>query len=64
MTHRTWPAQPLIDATGLTLRGTARRLGIDPALLCRPLSDRQADHYACRLGLHPVTVWGDDWWNR
>lgn len=61
MTRRTWPAEPLVAATGLTLRGAARRLGIDPALLCRPLSDRQADAYACRLGLHPITVWGEDW---
>jgi hypothetical protein len=22
----------------------------------------QADVYACRIGLHPSAVWGDQWW--
>lgn len=46
----------------MTLRALARRLGVDPAQLCRPLSDRQADEWACRIGLHPVFVWGTRWW--
>lgn len=63
MTRRTWPAEPLVAATGLTLRGAARRLGIDPALLTRPLTTNQADKYATKLGYHPITIWGDDWLN-
>lgn len=53
---------PLIDASGGELRGLARRLGIDPAVLCRPLTPWQADRYAHAIGKHPLDVWGDDWW--
>jgi hypothetical protein len=53
----------LVAATDLdSLRTVARRLDIDPALLCRPLSANQADRYATRLGLHPGEVWGPAWW--
>ena len=45
----------------MSLRAVARRLGVDPAMLCRPLSSTQADRYATRLGLHPGEVWGADW---
>ena len=24
--------------------------------------ERRADEFACRLGMHPAEVWGDDWW--
>lgn len=46
-----------------TLRSVARRLGVDPALLCRPLSSRQADRYATALGAHPGEIW-PSWWAR
>lgn len=59
---RTWDPAELVAAAGVPLRAVARRLRIDPALLCRPLSDKQADRYACRLGLHPTAVWGLRWW--
>lgn len=53
----------LVEAAGDgSLRSTARRLGIDPALLCRPLTTGQADRYATALGLHPGDVWGSAWW--
>ncbi len=26
------------------------------------LSERTADHVACRLGFHPASIW-PDWWN-
>lgn len=59
----TFDPAALIDATaGDSLRSVARRLGIDPALLCRPLSASQADRYATRLGLNPAEVWGAAWW--
>lgn len=45
-----------------SLRTVARRLGIDPAVLCRPLSANQADRCATKLGLHPGEVWGAAWW--
>jgi hypothetical protein len=45
----------------LSLRQVARKLNLDPAMLCRPLSSRQADRYATLLGVHPVEVWGNDW---
>jgi lambda repressor-like predicted transcriptional regulator len=44
-----------------TLRSVARRLQIDPAVLCRPLSAAQADRYATALGAHPGEVWVE-WW--
>lgn len=40
-----------------TLRSVARRLQIDPAVLCRPLTMTQADRYATKLGAHPGEVW-------
>jgi transposase-like protein len=46
-----------------SLRSVARRLGVDPAMLCRPWSERQADRYATALDLHPGEVWGDQWWH-
>ena len=59
----TFDPAALIEATaGDSLRSVARRLGIDPALLCRPLSANQADRYATKLGLNPAEVWGTAWW--
>lgn len=53
----------LIEAAGYdSLRSVARQLGIDAAVLCRPLSANQADRYATKLGLHPGDVWGLAWW--
>ena len=23
----------------------------------------QADRFACRIGLHPANIWGDQWWD-
>lgn len=46
-----------------TLRSIARRLEVDPAMLCRPWSERQADRYATLAGLHPGEVWGDLYWH-
>jgi len=57
----TFDPQSLIVATGGTLRQTARMLNLDPANLCRPLSSRQADSYATRLGYHPEEIWGAAW---
>ena len=45
----------------MSKRAVARSLGVDPAVLCRPLSATQADRYATKLGLHPVEVWGVAW---
>ena len=59
----TYPPEALIAVLDPEpLRSIARRLGVDPAVLCRPLTDRQADRFACKLGLHPGSVWGADWW--
>lgn len=57
-----FPPQRLVewydDRTGhATLRSVARRLNVDPAVLCRPLSAAQADRYATALGAHPGEVW-------
>jgi hypothetical protein len=55
------PARLVEAMEPLSLRAVARRLQVDPAMLCRPLSAIQADRYATRLGLHPSEVWGVDW---
>jgi hypothetical protein len=56
------PARLIEAMEPLSLRAVARRLQVDPAMLCRPLSATQADRYATRLGLHPGEVWGVDWY--
>jgi hypothetical protein len=67
MPDRTFPRDPLLrvmradglapSAHGLSVSGTTwRRWGI------QGLSEAEADHYACRLGRHPVEVWGLDWY--
>lgn len=58
----TYDPQALIAILDEPLRSVARRLDVDPAILCRPLTSRQADRFACKLGLHPGIVWGADWW--
>lgn len=59
---RQWDPAPLVAAAGDDAATVARRLGVTPAVLCRPLSDRQADRYAVALGLLPWMVWGTRWW--
>lgn len=53
----TFDPAPLVDAAGASLRTVAARLGVDPAVLCRPLSEKQADRYSTALDLHPSEVW-------
>lgn len=60
---RRWDPRALIDADGRSLRQVAAALGIDPAVLCRPLTDKQADRYTTRLDLRPERVWGPTWWD-
>lgn len=61
MTESFDPGALVAALAPMSKRAVARRLGIDVALLCRPLSAPQADHYATRLHLHPLEVWGADW---
>jgi Bacterial regulatory proteins, gntR family len=60
-----WPLQPLLDASGLTPTRLAAELGLSGTTVRvaarRGLSDRQADEWAIRLGLHPLLVWGWAW---
>lgn len=60
-----WPLQPLLDATGLSRTALARRLNVAFGTVHRAgregVSDRVADRWAIRLGLHPLAVWGWDW---
>jgi regulatory GntR family protein len=62
---RWWPLPPLLDAVGLTSGGLGGRLGISGHQLAlaarRGLTDRQADEWAIRLGVHPLSVWGWAW---
>jgi Bacterial regulatory proteins, gntR family len=62
---RGWPLRPLLDASGLTATELARRLGVAGGAVTtaarRGLSDRQADEWAIRPGLHPLLAWGWSW---
>jgi hypothetical protein len=62
---RGWPLGPLLGAGGLSASALARRLGVAGAAVStaarRGLTDRQADEWAIRLGLHPMLVWGWAW---
>jgi len=62
VTPETFDPAPLVAAMEpMSLRAVARRLDIDPAMLCRPLTSAQADRFATRLGMHPIEVWGATW---
>lgn len=58
-----WPLGPLQDALGGSVRSLMRHTGVSGADIARAaldgLSDRQADRWACRAGLHPANVWPD-----
>jgi GntR family transcriptional regulator len=60
-----WPLQPLLDASGLSRSRMAVVLSLSGVTLRtasqRGLTDRQADQWAIRLGLHPLSVWGWAW---
>ena len=56
------PAVLVAAMEPMSLRQVAHRLGVDPALMCRQWSHRQADRYATALGLHAGDVWGSRWW--
>lgn len=63
---RPFPLDPLLrECAASSLRDLARQLDVDPGYLCRcldrGLTERQADEWACRLGLHPLNVWGALW---
>ncbi|HWL44206.1 MAG TPA: hypothetical protein VNQ73_14790 [Ilumatobacter sp.] len=53
---------PLVAVSRLGVRGLARVLEVNPAVLCRPISAWQADRWAVRMGWLPHEVWDDDWW--
>ncbi len=60
-----WPLRPLLDASGLTASRLAGELGLSGSAVRiaarRGLSDRQADEWAIRLGMHPLFIWGWAW---
>lgn len=62
-----WPLAPLLRYTHLTPSGFARRYDIRRGSVCRAarvgLNDRQADHWATAVGLHPAEVWGCAWFD-
>jgi GntR family transcriptional regulator len=62
--HR-WPFQPLLEVSGVPTETLRRRLGLDTSTIATAvtdgLTDLQADHWAVRLGWHPMSVWGWAW---
>lgn len=63
--ERWWPLQPLLDACRISMGSVGHRLGVGGNQIARAvergLTDRQADEWAIRLGVHPMTVWGWAW---
>lgn len=64
--HR-YPLEPLLDAARATdLSHLAELLGITPSYVHRlrheGLTEKQADHFAVRLGMHASWIW-TDWWS-
>ena len=64
--ERPFDFQRLEARAGLHLSALARALGRHRPQLYRwrahGLTVDQADGLALRLGLHPVEIWGEDWW--
>lgn len=60
-----FPLDQLLVTTDLGVSCLPRRLGVSSTTVKQAatagLTDRQADLWACRLGLHPGTVW-PAWW--
>jgi hypothetical protein len=58
---RRWPLTPLLEQVGGTHSMLVKRGGVSGRDVARAaelgLSDRQADHWALRCGLHPAMVW-------
>ena len=64
---RRLPVEPLLVAAGgHDDRTVAELLGVHRRAVSRArehgLTDRMADRWACRLGVHPGTVWSE-WWD-
>ncbi len=64
---RRLPVEPLLVAAGgHDDRTVAELLGVHRRAVSRArehgLTDRMADRWACRLGVHPGTVW-PQWWD-
>jgi hypothetical protein len=63
--ERWWPLHPLLEVCGLNVGSLGSRLGIGGRQITmavqRGLTDKQADEWAIRLGVHPMTVWGWAW---
>jgi hypothetical protein len=52
-----FPPGPLVAASRQGTRELARRLGVDAAVLCRPLTMGQADRFALHIGRMPWEIW-------
>jgi biotin operon repressor len=63
--ERWWPLQPLLETCRISAGSLAQQLGVSGSQLAsaieRGLTDRQADEWAIRLGVHPMSVWGWAW---
>lgn len=63
--ERWWPLQPLLDIRRISPASLGHQLGIGSNQIAnaieRGLTDKQADEWAIRLGLHPMSVWGWAW---
>jgi hypothetical protein len=63
--ERWWPLQPLLDLCQVSVGSLSGRLGVGGNQIARAiergLTDKQADEWAVRLGVHPMSVWGWAW---
>lgn len=60
-----YPLDPLLGGLRLSRNAVAARVGVNRVTVYRAahrgLSERQADEWACALGLHPIEVWPELW---
>lgn len=65
MTAPRWPIEPLLHRTKLTGHGLRAQARIHSTIyntaVEEGLTDRQADTWATRCGLHASQVWGQEW---
>lgn len=62
-----YPVADLLAAAGVPIRQLELDAGFQQGFLWHVTERggfnwRQADEWACRIGLHPSLVWGDLWW--
>jgi hypothetical protein len=65
-TPRRWPLQPLLAISGRDRHEAAEIFNVGRDVVSIALEegmrDYTADRWCCRLGYHPASIYGDEWW--